>query len=138
MNKTALYLYFLILTSTLSFAQVGINTEDPKSSLDINGNMSVKVVSLAGSASATVISDGVYINVNPQLQDQEFMLPNPVSFPGRMYFIRNVSGSTAKLTTAAGLLFSKNNSTGAGALYMYEGNFKSIIIVSDGANWTYF
>jgi hypothetical protein len=43
---------------------VGINTTDPKSTLDINGNLSLKVMSLNGgpSTARTQIGDGTYIN----------------------------------------------------------------------------
>ena len=46
---------------------VGINTTEPKSTLDINGNLSLKVVSLNGGGSGipTYIDDGVYINLTP-------------------------------------------------------------------------
>lgn len=121
------------------FAQVGINTVQPLSTLDINGNLSVKTVTLTGSGSATLIDDGVYISIVPLVTDQEFQLPNPVSYPGRIYVIRNISNTvTAKLTSATGLLFPKGSTTGSAQIYMYEGNRRSVIVISDGSNWTYF
>jgi len=130
---------FFILTSMTVCSQVGINTVNPLSTLDVNGNMSVKVITLTGSGSISNISDGVYISVNPQATNQEFMLPSAVSYPGRMYFIRNINNTyTAKLTSAGGMLFPKNSTTGSTEIYMYEGNLRSVIVVSDGSNWTYF
>ena len=121
------------------FAQVGINTTTPLSTLDINGNLSVKTVTLTGSGSATLINDGVYISVVPLATDQEFQLPDPVSFPGRIYVIRNIHNTiTAKLTSATGLLFPKSSTTGSPQIYMYEGNKRSVIVISDGENWTVF
>ncbi len=121
------------------FSQVGINTTAPLSTLDINGNLSVKVITLTGSGSATLISDGVYISVNPQATNQEFQLPSATSFPGRVYIIRNINNSnTAMLTAAAGMLFPKTSTTGSSQVYMYENNSRSVIVVSDGSNWTYF
>ncbi|WP_395044937.1 hypothetical protein [Flavobacterium sp.] len=135
-----LSLYFSMFHSV--FAQVGINTTLPLSTLDINGNLSVKTVTLIGSSTATNISDGVYISVNPQLTDQEFMLPSPITFPGRIYIVRNISNTvTAKLTTSAGQFFFKHTTSGGtGAIYMYEGvgNNRTLIITSDGLNWTVF
>lgn len=140
MNKLKLRLILIAVVCTVNFgfAQVGINTTNPLSMLDINGNMSVKVLTLTGSGSATLISDGVYVSINPQATDQEFQLPNPVTYPGRMYIIRNINNTiTAKLTTAGGLLFPKNSTTGSPEIYMYEGNLRTVTVVSDGSNWTY-
>jgi len=137
LNPIGVLVVFLLL-ATAGFSQVGINTITPLSTLDINGNVSVKVLTLTGSGSATLISDGVYISINPQATDQEFQLPNPVTYPGRMYIIRNINNTyTAKLTTASGLLFPKNSTTGSAQIYMYEGNLRTVTVISDGSNWTY-
>lgn len=121
------------------FSQVGINTATPLSMLDINGNLSVKVITLTGSGSATLISDGVYISVNPQATNQEFQLPSASSYPGRVYIIRNINNTyTAMLTASSGLLFPKTSTTGSSQVYMYENSSRSVIVVSDGSNWTYF
>ncbi len=140
MNKLKLILILVVVvcTANFGFAQVGINTTDPQSTLDINGNLSVKVLTLTGSGSTTLISDGVYISINPQATNQEFQLPSAVAFPGRMYFIRNINNTyTAKLISAAGMLFPKNSTTGSTEIYMYEGNLRTVTVISDGINWTY-
>ena len=129
---------FILFISQFAFSQVGINTIVPLSTLDINGNLSLKVVNLTGSASPTLISDGVYISINPLATDQEFKLPSAVLFPGRIYIIRNIQNAiTAKLTSTVGNLFPKNSTTGTTEIYMYEGNLRTITIISDGLNWTY-
>lgn len=141
MKKLKFILILITATCAVNFgfAQVGINTDQPLSTLDINGNLSLKTVTLTGSGSATLINDGVYISINPQATDQEFQLPNPVTFPGRVYIIRNINNTiTAKLTSAAGLLFPKGSTTGSDEIYMWEGNRRSVIVISDGSNWTYF
>lgn len=125
------------------FSQVGINTIVPLSTLDINGNLSVKVVNLSGngsgtSGSAVLINDGIYISISPTAADDKFQLPNPTLVPGRMYIIRNVQNTvTAQLTTATGLLFPKNSTVGSSQIYMYEGTLRTVTVFSDGANWTY-
>jgi hypothetical protein len=141
MKKLRLILILITAFFAVSFgyAQVGINTTQPLSTLDINGNLSVKTVTLTGSGSATLINDGVYISIVPQATDQEFQLPNPVTYPGRVYIIRNIHNTiTAKLTSATGLLFPKGSTTGSTEIYMYEGSKRSVIVISDGSNWTYF
>jgi hypothetical protein len=125
------------------FSQVGINTTTPMSMLDVNGNLSVKVVNLIGngsgtSGSAILIDDGVYLSINPTATNDKFQLPNPVLYPGRIYFIRNINNSiTAQLTTTTGLLFPKNSTTGSSNIFMFEGNLRTITVISDGVNWTY-
>ncbi|MFY7987762.1 MAG: hypothetical protein ACOVNP_02685 [Flavobacterium sp.] len=137
------YIFLALLFSGLSFSQVGINTTTPLSTLDINGNLSVKTVTLngtnsGGGGSAALINDGVYISVRPLATDDKFQLPNPTLFPGRVYIIRNIQNSvTAQLTTASGMFFPKNSTTGSSNLYMYEGNLRTVIVISDGVNWTY-
>ena len=82
----------LFFISFCSFGQVGINTTNPLSTLDLNGNLSVKVLTLNGGnsvATATIINDGVYISLDPRNNTSDFYsLPNPVNVPGRVYFIR--------------------------------------------------
>ncbi len=142
MNK--LKFYFTMIACNFAciyaFSQVGINTTSPLSTLDINGNLSVKAITLNGSGSTTLISDGVYISLNPQATDQEFQLPSPITYPGRVYFLRNINNAnTAKLSTAAANFFFKGYSTGGvGTIYMYDNHYRTLIVVSDGSNWTVF
>jgi hypothetical protein len=136
------------------FSQVGINTVTPMSTLDINGNLTIKEIGIvnanvSGSASfnggpsgsATQISDGVYISLTPTSGNQEFILPNAVNVPGRIYILRNISNSVdAKLYTFGGLFFAKdsNTSTATPLTMPFNSSLKTVIVVSDGTNWTYF
>lgn len=131
-------------------AQVGINTANPLSTLDINGNLSVKTIGIpvaltgGGAGSATAIDDGVYISLTPVSGATEFYLPDPVSVPGRIYILRNISDTvSATLYTAGGRrFFPKNSSFGSapfGPIYLpVNSTGKTMILISDGANWTYF
>ena len=145
--KTKIYnlciLLFLLFFSVRSYSQVGINTSSPLSTLDINGNLSVKTITVngtntGGGGTAALLDDGVYISVRPLATDDKFQLPNPTLVPGRVYIIRNIQNSvTAQLTTTSGMFFPKNSTTGSSNLYMYEGNLRTVIVISDGVNWTY-
>ena len=118
--KSKIYPSFIFLAflfvSSFSFSQVGINTTNPLSTLDINGNLSVKVVSLNGGPAfgATLINDGVYINLTPTTGNRQFYLNDPATTPGRVYILRNITDSeTAELYTAGGKrFFNKNTKKG--------------------------
>ncbi len=138
MLKSVGFLVLFLLFVPSGYAQVGINTTTPLSTLDVNGNLSVKTLTLNGSGSVTLINDGVYVSVNPQATDQEFQLPSPITYPGRIYFLRNINNTnTAKLTTAAGNFFFKGlTSGGVNTLYMYDNHYRTLLVISDGSNWT--
>ncbi|MCF6129671.1 hypothetical protein L1S35_08300 [Flavobacterium sp. AS60] len=143
----------VFLASNYGRAQVGINTTAPLSTLDINGNLSVREIGIAnalvaGSAafyggppsSATAINDGVYISLTPLSGSQEFILPNAASFPGRIYILRNISNSiTAQIYTYGGQFFAKDSNSATAAPLNMPGNgtLKTVIVISDGVNWTY-
>ena len=109
--KLVLILIAAICAVNSGLAQVGINTTTPLSTLDINGNLTIKEIGIvnanvAGSAtfnggpigSATQINDGVYISLTPTAGNDEFILPNAVNVPGRIYVLRNISNSiTARI-----------------------------------------
>ncbi|MBT8272134.1 MAG: hypothetical protein HKO90_02080 [Flavobacteriaceae bacterium] len=146
--KRALLIVLLLFACHIQ-AQVGIGTTTPLSTLDINGNLSVKVVTLNGGApfNATQIDDGVYINLIPSSGAQEFILPDPRTYPGRVYILRNIENTQqADIYTQGAaqgvLMFAGDSSTGVGVVNMTTavgpGNpTKTLIFVSDGANWTY-
>lgn len=141
----------LIIALALCFnsvsAQVGVGTTDPKSTLDINGNLSLKVVSLNGGpgTSRTTIDDGVYINLTPTSGNADFELPDPTAVPGRIYILRNVTDTETAyiLTQGAGVeFFAADSTAGTTVVNMTTasgtGNTnKTLIFISDGANWTY-
>lgn len=149
-----LSILFLVFYASCCFAQVGINTTTPLSTLDVNGNLNVREVGIVnalvtGSAvfnggppgSASLIDDGVYISLSPFAGNQEFILPNAVDIPGRIYVLRNISNSiTAQIYTFGGDFYAKDsNSLTAKPLNMPgTGTLKTIIVISDGLNWTYF
>ncbi|TDP59925.1 hypothetical protein [Flavobacterium dankookense] len=156
MNKLKFLLILVVAfcATDFGFAQVGINTTTPLSTLDINGNLNVKEIGIinsnvSGSAvlnggpsgAATAINDGVYISLTPTMGNVEFILPNAVNVPGRIYILRNISDTvTAQLYTFGGLFFSKGSNMNTASPLTLPPNAigKSIIIISDGANWTFF
>lgn len=168
MNKATriLFLITAFFASISCFAQIGINTTTPLSTLDINGNLSVKEIGIinanvTGSApfiggssnNAKIISDGVYISLSPVassgVNGPEFILPNAADVPGRIYILRNISPTIdAALYSYGGKFFPKDskdatcpNCPGNTTSFIrmpYNSSLKTIIVISDGSNWTYF
>ncbi|WP_430466849.1 hypothetical protein [Winogradskyella ouciana] len=148
--KNIVTLLCLIFTFCLN-AQVdgvGINTQDPKSTLDINGNLSLKVVGYNGgpSNSATPIDDGIYLNLTPTSGNIEFILPDATTVPGRIYIARNISDTeNAQIYSFGGQFFSGDSRVATAAPVIMTPDAagdggditKTLIFVSDGSNWTY-
>jgi len=144
--------FSLILLPFLGLAQVGIGTLTPLSTLDINGNVSFKVVNIDGRnlANMAQINDGFYLNLRPNNgganNGNDFILPNAVLVPGRMYILRNVQNCDDAYiySTGPSLLFAGNSRT-ASAQPITMGSdcgnngsvTKTLIFMSDGLNWTY-
>ena len=145
-KKSILFWGIFLLCSHFITAQVGIGTIDPKSTLDVNGNLSVKVLTLSGgpSGNQTSINDGVYISLNPTTGNQQFSVAEPSTVPGRIYFIRNISNtvSASIFTTGGKRFFPKNATTGTEAngplVLNANASRQSVYLISDGINWTYF
>jgi hypothetical protein len=145
-----------------SYSQVGINTSTPLSTLDINGNLNVKEIGIinsnvTGSAvfnggpsgSATPIIDGVYVSLTPTSGNVEFIVPNAINVPGRIYVLRNISTTeNAVIYSFGGKFFAKDSKDATCPLcpgtttsflsLPSNGLLKTIIMISDGENWTYF
>ena len=136
----------------LAVSQVGIGTTTPLSTLDINGNVSFKVVDLDGGnfSNKTKINDGFYLNLRPNNgapnNGNDFELPDAALVPGRMYIIRNVRNcDDAYIYSEAPSLMFAGNSRTASAQPILMGSdcaqtgsvTKTLMIISDGDNWTY-
>lgn len=144
--KRAMVVMMFFLGFQVSEAQVGINTPMPLSTLDINGNLSLKTIGIPTAlnggpgGSATQIVDGVYISLTPLSGSQEFILPSATAFPGRIYILRNISTTVpAQLYSFGGGFYAKDAivATAAPLNLPANGILKTIIIISDGQNWTY-
>jgi len=164
MNKLKFLMILItaICAVNFGFSQVGINTTTPLSTLDINGNLSVKEIGIVNAlvpdsgifiggapSLARPINDGVYISLTPVAvsgsNGPEFLLPNAINVPGRIYIIRNITpfgaypALNAQIFSGGGLMFPKNSNVAISPVIMETTGFrKTLIFVSDGVNWTFF
>ncbi len=99
-------------------------------SLGLGGGSSGSPVSLLNQKSFTGLlpADGV---------NNYYQLPSPVTYSGRMYYIRNNSSTfSAVLVTAAGLLYPGSSSAGSSSFTLNAGSSpKTVLALSDGQNW---
>lgn len=124
---------------------VGIATGTPNSTLQVDGSIAVGVsMGLAGGAIGSPVSLAslkAYIGCSPADNTNNFyQLPDPTTCAGRIYYIRNNSGSFfANIVTAGGSIFGGSSATVAGG-NTYTLNptsaAKTVICISDGTNWT--
>jgi hypothetical protein len=129
---------------------IGTGTTAPNSTLSVGGTMSVAVTNgIAGSAgtSPTALANTTasYLGLAPTAGNADYRLPDPTTCPGRIYYIRNNSGSQSAYLTLTNYtagsreIFSGASSTPNTSGYYTlpaSGNGKTIICISDGANWT--
>lgn len=154
-NLKIIYIFITAICAVnFGRAQVGINTTNPLSTLDINGNLNVKEIGIFNAlvpgsgplnggtfANKTNISDGVYISLTPTSGSADFQLPSAASVPGRIYIVRNISNTqSAFIYSLGGSFFATNSNTlTAQPLTMLSNAVtKTMMFISDGANWTYF
>lgn len=123
--KTSLLI--LILASTLTvFAQVGVNTAVPKSTLDVNGSVGNKVTLVTTN---TILDINNAVVVCNNLSPVTVTLPSASNIAGRTYHIKR--GSTANVTVNTSLSQTIDGNTTATLGSQYDG----IQLISDGANW---
>jgi len=132
---------------------VGIGTATPSSSLQVNGTFAVGVVNNWGGGTSggpngldqgniniTNIIGGYY-GLNPGVNTNYYLLPNPTACPGRIYYLRNNStGTSAFLLTTGGSIYGASSTSAVSSSTGYElrpnAASKTVIAISDGTNWT--
>ena len=91
-----------------------------------------------GRIDVTDVIGGYYGLAPTSAINQYYRLPNPGTCTGRVYYLRNNSGSTpAILSVSSGQLIDSAASTGTTQYTLTTtGSAKTVIAVSDGTNWT--
>jgi hypothetical protein len=112
------------------YAQVGIGTVSPTSTLDVRGSLSVASRSFTG---ATTIAASDHTLIFTGSTAATATLPDATTCTGRIYWIKNFSTtSPAPVLTIATAPSQKID--GASSWLLNETN-ETVTLVSDGANW---
>jgi hypothetical protein len=120
----------------------GFQTEAPNSTLHVNGSFAVGLaMGLTGSPAGTRLANSPsgYVGLSPAANADYYLLPDATSCPGRLYYIRNNSPtSAAYLGTVQGNIYEGGNiaNTNGAFVLAASGPTKTITAISDGQNWT--
>ncbi|WP_158961095.1 hypothetical protein [Myroides fluvii] len=130
----------MVLTTGLSWAQVGINTPNASSTLTVNGSFSGKYHEISGTSPYDINDDDYTLTYTGATGDGTFVLPTTAKMndlaTGRTYQIKNMS-PTKKLTvkTQSGQGFRAGNAygTSVGSQELLPGEYMSIVSNHNGS-----
>jgi hypothetical protein len=129
MKNLSVFCFFLFFISSL-YAQVGIGTVSPNSTLQVNGSFSAGTRSFT---SGTTASGSDFTLLFTGASAASLTLPDATTCVGRTYIIKNVS-----LTVPTPVLTINTTSSqtidGSSTLLLNLA-LESLILVSDGSNW---
>ncbi|MGV0918762.1 hypothetical protein ACTS94_00030 [Empedobacter falsenii] len=122
--KSFIHIFFLIISYSIVYSQVGINTKTPTKTLDINGDMNLrKELRLGGSDNS--LGDAGKLNQVLQVKDTEFA--NNV---WKTYQVANGTGSLS--------LYYLNTTIDKKGLYFNStGSTESYLLDSNSTNWNF-
>lgn len=144
MNTTGNYATRLTIKND---GKTGIGTTAPNSTLQVDGTISVGVsMGIAGNAigTPTVIStQKAYLGLSPAGANIYYELPDPTTCTGRIYYIRNNDNTNSAWFRAPGatlLCPGSGTCLAAGTYYELKAtvSVKSVMVISDGINWSVF
>jgi hypothetical protein len=119
-------LCFLILMAYVAKAQVGIGTNSPTSTLEVNGSFSIKTATITtdttlNSSHALILCNnttGITIN-----------LPSAAGISGRIYKIKTINTGTVTITASSG------QKIDGGFILFLDTKYSVADFVSNGSNW---
>ncbi|MHA4845990.1 hypothetical protein ACX0G7_17570 [Flavitalea antarctica] len=120
----------LLSCTAQSYAQVGVGTTTPNSTLDVRGSISTGYRTFTSNSSA-LITDNVLVFTGTTAAT--LTLPTAASIAGRSYQIKNASltGPTPAVTVAT----TSGQTIDGLANWSLTGLYQTVTVVSDGTNW---
>ncbi|MDX1938343.1 MAG: hypothetical protein SFU21_14575, partial [Flavihumibacter sp.] len=122
-----LNLFALLFVSASTFAQVGVGTTSPNSTLDVRGSLSTNYRAFTANTSAGTDNNLVFTGTSAAT----LTLPDATTITGRSYWIKNNSSNSSTLTIAT---TSSQTIDGVSTWSLTE-RYKAIKVVSNGTNW---
>jgi hypothetical protein len=125
--KAILSLSLFLFLGTKQFAQVGVGTTSPNSTLDVRGSQSNNIRTFT--SGTTAASD--YHLAFTGTSAATLTLPDASTIAGRAYVIKNASSNASTLTIAT---TSSQTIDGLSSWSLAQTN-KTLIVISNGSNW---
>lgn len=123
-------LQIILLSGFISYAQIGIGTTSPNSTLDIRGSLSLNYRSFSASTTATP-TDNTLIYTGSTAAT--VTLPDASTCTGRIYSIKNAS--TTNPLPVLTIATSSSQTIDAGATWLLNDAKEMISVMSNGTNW---
>lgn len=127
MIKNQYFIVFFVLTTLFAKAQVGIETTDPKSTLDVQGSLGFKVTTITTPTTLNQTHNIVLCDNGPYM----VMIPPANSNTGKVYYIKNIDVDGDDIAIVPFGSEKIEGTTG----YTLNAYKQSIRIVCDGSNW---
>ncbi|MEP7142806.1 MAG: hypothetical protein ABI707_08045 [Ferruginibacter sp.] len=121
-----IFLLLVLSAAFLTKAQVGIGTNAPTSTLDVNGSVSNKVTTVTASI-ALGINDAVVLCNNTV--GITISLPSAGAITGRIYTIKSINTATVLVATVSG------ETIDGAASASLSSQYDELQLISDGGNW---
>lgn len=120
-------LFIVILSFSVSgLAQVGIGTNNPNSTLQVEGSVAAKINVVTDNTTLGMLHSTIICNATKPIT---ISLPSTASIPGRTYTIKNISPYQVTIMAASMQTIDGNNS-----VYLKKENDK-IQVITDGNVW---
>jgi len=129
MKKSILTILAAML-AMLSYAQLGIGTTSPNSTLDVRGSISTSYRAFTANTTATA-SDNLLVFTGSSAAT--LTLPTAVGCEGRTYMVKNASttGPTPVLTIAT----TSSQTIDGAPSWTLTSAYETVTLISNGANW---
>lgn len=128
--RKIILLQIVLLSGLMSYAQIGIGTTSPNSTLDIRGSVSLNYRSFSASTTATA-TDNTLIYTGSTAAT--VTLPDATTCTGRIYSIKNAS--TTNPLPVLTIATSSSQTIDGGATWLLNDAKEMILVISNGANW---
>ena len=126
MNRIYTVIILLFGTHFLNAQNVGIATNSPMSTLEVNGSLGAKVTTIT---SNTTLTSGEAIVLCNSASNFTVTLPTAAGIVGRMYTIKNINTGIVTIATSAGQTIDGLSNKQLTSIYT------SVELISNGTNW---
>jgi hypothetical protein len=129
MKRISLFLIAVLLTAC-SFAQVGIGTTSPNTTLDVRGSLAVNSRSFSTTIESVLSTD--YTLLFTGTSACALTLPSAAGCVGRILHIKNTKTGTVPVLTIA---TTASQTIDGSSTWVLDDPNESVNVVSDGTNW---